>query len=70
MFCETRADMVWEEPFKALQRAGMHLVFLGIESPNVEVLRGQGKLRAMYDVREAVDTLRRAKLRSYGLWVG
>ena len=70
MFCETRVDMVWEDTFAALKEAGMHLVFLGIETPNEDVLRGQGKLNGQaYDVRRAVNTLRRLDLRTYGLFV-
>ncbi len=69
LFCETRADMVWEEDFTWLRKAGLHLVFLGIESPSEALLRTQDKIRAMYDVRQAVATLARLKLRSYGLFV-
>ena len=29
-FCETRVDLVWEDTFRWLKRAGMHLVFLGM----------------------------------------
>jgi radical SAM superfamily enzyme YgiQ (UPF0313 family) len=68
-FCETRCDMVWPETFGWLKRAGLHLVFLGIESPSAELLRRHGKVRSMFDVREAVTELRRLDLRSYGLFV-
>jgi anaerobic magnesium-protoporphyrin IX monomethyl ester cyclase len=70
MFCETRVDMVWEESFRALKEAGMHLVFLGIETNNASVLKGQGKITSQgYDVRSAVETLQAVGLRSYGLFV-
>ena len=69
MFCETRVDMVWEDTFRDLKETGMHLVFLGIESNNEEVLRSQGKVSQMYDARAAVETLARVGLRSYGLFV-
>ncbi len=68
-FCETRVDLVWEDTFRWLAKAGMHLVFLGIESPDEDLLRRQGKIKAMYDTRAAVDTLRRCGLRTYGLFV-
>lgn len=68
-FCETRVDMVWEDTFRWLARAGMHLVFLGIESPDEELLKRQGKLKVMYDTEAAVATLRRCGLRTYGLFV-
>jgi anaerobic magnesium-protoporphyrin IX monomethyl ester cyclase len=70
MFCETRVDMVWEDSFRALKEAGMHLVFLGIETSNEAVLKGQGKIKGPgYDTRRAVETLRKVDLRSYGLFV-
>ena len=70
LFCETRVDMVWEESFRALKEAGMHLVFLGIETSSASVLKGQGKVKGQgYDARDAVATLRRVGLRSYGLFV-
>ena len=70
MFCETRVDMVWEEPFRLLKEAGMHLVFLGIETNSEAVLQGQGKVRGeTYDAHRAVETLQHVGLRSYGLFV-
>ena len=70
MFCETRVDMVWEDAFRALKEAGMHLVFLGIETSNGAVLKDLGKSNGSgYDTRGAVETLRRVGLRSYGLFV-
>ncbi|MGB0589480.1 MAG: B12-binding domain-containing radical SAM protein [Myxococcota bacterium] len=70
MFCETRVDMVWEESFRALKEAGMHLVFLGIETDSDVVLKGQGKIKGRgYDARQAVETLKAVGLRSYGLFV-
>ena len=70
MFCETRVDMVWEESFRALKQAGMHLVFLGIESHSKVLLQGQGKINGQrYDARTAVEVLRSVGLRSYGLFV-
>lgn len=68
-FCETRVDMVWQETFRWLQRAGLHLVFLGIETSNAGVLRTVGKTERDYDIEEAVSTLARAGLRTYGLFV-
>ena len=69
LFCETRADMVWEETFRWLARAGLHLVLLGIETPRAHLLADQRKIRAMYDARAAVETLARTGIRPYGLFV-
>ena len=71
-FCETRVDMVWPETFRWLKRAGLHLVFLGIESPEPALLRGVDKVRgaaAGYDPLQAVTALRRLDIRTYGLFV-
>jgi anaerobic magnesium-protoporphyrin IX monomethyl ester cyclase len=68
-FVETRVDMVWEDTFRWLKKAGNHLVFLGIESPSEEALKRQSKVKSMYDVESAVQTLKGVGLRTYGLFV-
>ena len=71
-FTETRVDMVWPETFSWLKRAGLHLVFLGIESPDPRLLRGVDKVRgqgAGYAPRAALQALRTLNIRSYGLFV-
>ncbi len=71
-FCETRVDLVWPDTFAWLKRAGLHLVFLGIEAVDPELLTGAGKVRgaaATYRSTEAVETLRGLGLRTYGLFL-
>lgn len=68
-FVETRVDLVWEDTFRWLKKAGVHLVFLGIESPSEAILQQQAKVKSMYDTHGAVDTLKRVGLRTYGLFV-
>lgn len=68
-FCETRLDMVWEDTFSWLKKAGMYLVLLGIESTNAGLLKNQNKAICPHDAVEAVKILKRVGLKVYGLFM-
>ncbi|MBT6492440.1 MAG: B12-binding domain-containing radical SAM protein [Deltaproteobacteria bacterium] len=68
-FCETRVDMVWPSTFEWLQKAGLHLTFLGIESPKENLLAQLDKKSPEVTIRKAVNTLREAGIRTYGLFM-
>jgi len=68
-FIETRVDLVWKETFRWLKKAGTHLVFLGIESANEDLLKAQDKPQTTREIREAVQTLHDVGLRTYGLFM-
>ncbi len=66
---ETRVDMVNEELLSEMKEAGLHLLMLGLESGNQEVLNRIGKGTTLEQARKAMKAVKRLKIFTLGLFM-
>lgn len=67
--CQTRADRLDEELLDAMISAGLHQVFFGIESGDVDSLRKIRKEMPLQQIRDAVAMTRRRGVRTSGFFM-
>lgn len=66
---ETRVDLVDEELLKLMKEAGCRRILYGIESGVEELLSNINKNYTLQEVRRAIDTSKKAKLETVGLFM-
>ncbi len=67
--CFARADCVDEERVSAMKRSGCWQIGMGLESANDATLRSINKKTTVEDNRQALELLKRHKIRSYASFI-